>query len=146
MRRPTARVAAKGESSDEPILRPSVWGDGAFCRRQVRYHSGYGTCGALYRDAIRSGSVQTRASVRTNLRKRVTCLEDPESRKAPQSTLPSFSVGPSQFSSLYFVNAPLQAHLLQNHSIHICGLFSPDGRHVAAIRDELTSNVWSFTR
>ncbi|MBV8832812.1 MAG: serine/threonine-protein kinase, partial [Acidobacteriaceae bacterium] len=43
---------------------------------------------------------------------------DPESRKAPQSTLPPFSLGPSQFSALYFVDARLHAHLLENDSLH----------------------------
>jgi serine/threonine protein kinase len=71
---------------------------------------------------------------------------DPESRKAPQSALPPFSLGPSQFSALYFVDAHLHAHLLENDSLHAFGVFSPDGKHIATIRDDLTSNVWSFER
>lgn len=71
---------------------------------------------------------------------------DPESRKAPQSTLPPFSLSPSQFSALYFVDAHLHAYLLENDSLHAFGVFSPDGKHIATIRDDLTSNVWSFDR
>ncbi|MBV8864884.1 MAG: PD40 domain-containing protein, partial [Acidobacteriaceae bacterium] len=71
---------------------------------------------------------------------------DPESRKVPKSTLPPFSLGPSQFSSLYFVDAHLHAHLLENDSLHAFGLFSPDGKHIALIHDELTSNIWSLER
>jgi eukaryotic-like serine/threonine-protein kinase len=71
---------------------------------------------------------------------------DPESRKAPQSALPPFSLSPSQFSALYFVDAHLHAHLLENDSLHAFGVFSPDGKHIATIRDDLTSNVWRFDR
>ena len=71
---------------------------------------------------------------------------DPESLKVPESTLPPFSLGPSKFSALYFVDAHLQAHLLENDSIHAFGVFSPDGKHIATIRDDLTSNVWKFDR
>ena len=71
---------------------------------------------------------------------------DPESRKVPQSAVPPFSLGPSQFSALYFVDAHLHAYLLQNDSLHAFGVFSPDAKHVVVIRDELTSNLWSFVR
>ena len=69
---------------------------------------------------------------------------DPESRKVPQS--PLFSLGPSDFSALYFLDSHLNAHLLENESVHVSGLFSPDGKRLAIIRDELTSNVWSLAR
>lgn len=71
---------------------------------------------------------------------------DPEDRQAPQATRPPFSLRPSQFSALYFVDAHLHAHLLENDSLHAFGVFSPDGKHIATIRDELTSNVGSFER
>ncbi len=53
---------------------------------------------------------------------------------------------PSRFSALYFVDAHLHAHLLENDSIHSFGVFSNDGKHVATIRDDLASNLWSFNR
>jgi hypothetical protein len=71
---------------------------------------------------------------------------DPESPPGHQTRLPPFSIDPSQLSALYFVDAHSHAHLLQNDSVHGFGLSSPDGKYVAAIRDELTSNVWNFAR
>ena len=71
---------------------------------------------------------------------------DPESLKVPESTLPPFSLGASKFSALYFIDSHLRAHLLENDSIHAFGVFSPDGKHIATIRDDLTSNVWKFDR
>ena len=53
---------------------------------------------------------------------------------------------PSRFSALYFVDPHLHAHLLENDSIHSFGVFSNDGKHVASIRDDLASNLWSFNR
>jgi hypothetical protein len=71
---------------------------------------------------------------------------DPETRRVPKSMLPPFSLGPSQFSALYFIDAHLHAHLLENDSLHAFGLLSPDGKQIAVIRDQLTSNIWSFER
>jgi len=71
---------------------------------------------------------------------------DPASHKFSQKSLPPFSFDPSYFSVLYFLDSRLHAHLLQKDSIHAYGVFSPDGKHIATIRDELTSNVWSFDR
>ncbi|MBV8865305.1 MAG: PD40 domain-containing protein, partial [Acidobacteriaceae bacterium] len=71
---------------------------------------------------------------------------DPESRKVPKSMLPPFSLGPSQFSALYFIDGYLHAHLLTHDSLHAFGLFSPDGKQIALIHDELTSNIWSLER
>jgi hypothetical protein len=71
---------------------------------------------------------------------------DPASHKFSQKSLPPFSFDPSYFSALYFVDARLHAHLLQKDSIHAYGVFSPDGKYVATIRDEFTSNLWSFDR
>ena len=71
---------------------------------------------------------------------------DPESRKAPETNVPPFPLGPSQFSALYFLDAHLHAHLVENDSLNVFGLFSPNGKHIATIRDDLTSNVWRFDR
>lgn len=71
---------------------------------------------------------------------------DPASSKFNQMSLPPFSLDQSYSSALYFIDAHLHVHLLENDSVHAFGLFSPDGKHVVAIRDELTSNVWSFVR
>ncbi len=67
-------------------------------------------------------------------------------RKLDQALLPSLSFDPFYFSAMYFVDGRLRAHLLENDSIHNFGVFSNDGKYVAAIRDELTSNVWSYDR
>ena len=67
-------------------------------------------------------------------------------RTVRQVILPPFFLDPSHFSALYFVDAHLHAHLLENDSIHGFGVFSNDGRYIAAIHDDLTSNLWSFNR
>ena len=65
---------------------------------------------------------------------------------ATQLGLPPFYLDPSRLSALYFIDGHLHAHLLENDSIHNYGVFSNDGKYVAAIRDDLTSNVWSYDR
>ena len=65
---------------------------------------------------------------------------------ATQLGLPPLYLDPSRLSTLYFIDGHLHAHLLKNDSIHNYGVFSNDGKYVAAIRDDLTSNVWSYDR
>ncbi len=65
---------------------------------------------------------------------------------AAQLGLPPLYLDPTRPSALYFIDGHLHAHLLENDSIHNYGVFSNDGKYVAAIRDDLTSNVWSFDR
>ncbi len=60
--------------------------------------------------------------------------------------LPPLYLDPSRLSALYFIDGHLHAHLLENDSTHNFGVFSNDGKYVAAIRDDLTSNVWSYER
>ena len=70
----------------------------------------------------------------------------PGTRTVRQVILPPFFLDPSHFSALYFVDAHLHAHLLENDSIHGFGVFSNDGRYIATIHDDLTSNLWSYDR
>lgn len=65
---------------------------------------------------------------------------------APQLGLPPLYLNPSRLSAFYFMDIHLHAHLLEKDSLHNYGVFSNDGKYVAAIRDDLTSNVWRYGR
>ncbi len=65
---------------------------------------------------------------------------------ATQLGLPPLYLDPSRFSALYLIDGHQHAHVLENESLHNFGVFSNDGKYVAAIRDDLTSNVWSYDR
>ena len=58
--------------------------------------------------------------------------------------LPPFFLDPSHFAALCFVDSHLHAHLLENDSMHAFGEFSNNGKYMATIHDDLTSNLWSF--
>ena len=58
--------------------------------------------------------------------------------------LPPYFSDQPHFSTLYFVDSHLRAHLLEDDNIVAYGVFSNNGKYVATTKDEVTRNVWSF--
>ena len=52
----------------------------------------------------------------------------------------------SHVDRLYYVDAQRKAHLFYQSDHNAYGLLSPDEKHIALLRAELASNVWSFQR